>query len=85
MLYTVVPLERIYSYRTESVLGNTRNTEYAEGKDTAVEYRNIALKHGNVYTRIDGSDYVVEGIASTDMADYLNAEYMPGARIKREN
>lgn len=85
MLYTVVPLERIYSYRTESVLGNARNPGSAEGKDTAVEFRNIALKHGNVYTRIDGSDYVVEGIASTDMADYLNAEYMPGARIRREN
>ncbi len=85
MLYTVIPLERIYSYRTESILGNTRYPESTEGKDTAVEYRNIALKHGNVYTKLDGSDYVVEGIVSTDMADYLNAEYMPGSRIRREN
>ena len=85
MLYTVVPLERIYSYRTESILGNTRYPESVEGKATAVERRNIALKHGNVYTRLDGSDYVVEGVASTDMADYLNTEYMPGARIRREN
>ena len=85
MLYTVVPLERIYSYRTQSILGNTHYPESAQGKDTAVEYRNIALKHGNIYTRIDGSDYIVEGIASTDMADYLNEEYMPGARIRREN
>jgi hypothetical protein len=85
MLYTVVPLERIYSYRTESILGNTRYPESAEGKDTAVEYSNVPLKHGNIYTRLEGSDYVVDGIASTDMADYLNAEYMPGARIRREN
>ncbi|MFU0826513.1 MAG: YlzJ-like protein [Lachnoclostridium sp.] len=82
MLYTVTPLEKIYSNRTESVLGNTRNPELPDGKNTTVEYRNISIKHGNIYVRKDGSDYEVEGILSTDMADYLNRSYMPGARIK---
>lgn len=84
MLYTVVPLERIYSYRTESVLGNTRQDGSGKPEPGDAEYKNITLKHGNVYTRREGTDYVVEGISSTDMADYLNKEYMPGARIKSD-
>ncbi|MGB8455418.1 MAG: YlzJ-like family protein [Anaerocolumna sp.] len=80
MLYTVVPLERIYSNRTESILGNTHQKE--EGKEiTSVEYKNITIKHGRVHARRDGENYVVEGINSTDMGDYLNKDYMPGAII----
>ncbi len=85
MLYTVVPLERIYSYRTESILGNTSQKEDKEGENTAVEYKDISLKHGSVYARRDGGNYIVEGISSTDMEDYLNKDYMPGAVIKTDN
>lgn len=85
MLYTVVPLERIYSCRTESILGKTRSAEIMKDKETAVEYKNISIKHGNVYARRDGSDYIVEGILSTDMADYLNKSYMPGTKMKADN
>jgi hypothetical protein len=82
MLYTVMPLERIYSYRTESVLGNTGQLEFQNAGDTAVEYRDISLEHGSVRARRDGENFVVEGINSTDMRDYLNEEYVPGAVIK---
>ncbi len=81
MLYTVVPLERIYSYRTESILGSSRQKEEGEKEDTAVEYKDITLKHGRIHARRDGENYVVEGINSTDMGDYLNKDYMPGAAI----
>lgn len=81
MLYTVVPLERIYSYRTESILGkSSRNTENKE--DSEVEYKQVELQHGRVYARRDGDNYVVDGICSTDMSDYLNNEYAPGAVLK---
>jgi hypothetical protein len=82
MLYTVVPLERIYSYRTESILGNTSQKDKGKNGDTLAEYKNINLKHGRICARRDGENYVVEGISSTDMCDYLNGEYMPGAVIK---
>lgn len=82
MLYTVVPLERIYSYRTESVLGISKDTELKNTGDTAVEYRDINLEHGSVRARRDGENFVVEEINSTDMSDYLNKEYMPGSVIK---
>lgn len=81
MLYTVVPLERIYSYRTESILINTHQKEEEKKEDTAVEYRDITLKHGRISARRDGDNFIVEGINSTDMGDYLKKEYMPGAVI----
>ncbi len=83
MLYTVVPLERIYSYRTESILGNSDRRDKEKNGDT-FEYKNINLKHGRIYARRDGENYVVDGIYSTDMCDYLNKEYMPGAVIKNQ-
>ncbi len=80
MLYTIVPLERIYSYRTKSIIASKRNT--AEKQDLEKdEFVNIALQHGQVYARRDGDHYVVDGICSTDMNDYLNENYSLGASI----
>ncbi len=84
MLYTVVPLERIYSCRTESVLGNTHSDGTGKAGVTDVEYKSITLQHGNIYARRDGENYIVEGVNSTDMNDYLNQEYTPGTVIKNQ-
>ncbi|WMJ88344.1 YlzJ-like family protein [Anaerocolumna sp. MB42-C2] len=80
MLYTVVPLERIYSNRTESLLINTHEKEDKK-EDTAVEFKDITLKHGKISARREGENYIVEGINSTDMRDYLKKEYSPGSVI----
>lgn len=82
MLYTVVPLERIYA--------NPRSNETSKKKDLnkqsealeEAEYRDIQLRHGRVIARRDGDNYVVEKINSTDMSDYLNEEYAPGKSIE---
>jgi hypothetical protein len=81
MLYTVVPLERIYSCRTESILGNSSRNK-ANTQDEQVEYRQVSLPNGRVYARRDGDNYVIDGISSTDMCDYLNHEYSPGSILK---
>lgn len=74
MLYTVVPLERIYV---------DHNAKDQVIKETAEpEYKEVILKHGRVVTRRDGDNYVVQKINSTDMSDYLNADYSPGKVIK---
>ncbi len=74
MLYTVVPLERIYV--------DQRAKEQAKKEETEPQYKEVLLKHGRVVTRRDGDNYVVQKINSTDMSDYLNAEYSPGKIIK---
>lgn len=80
MLYTIMPLERIYSYKTQSILGNGTSKDELKG-DAATEYRTISLNHGSVYARRDGDKYIVDGILSTDMNDYLNPLYFPGSSI----
>lgn len=82
MLYTTVPLERIYSYRTKSIITSKRNTA-DEQELEKTEFVNIALQHGQVYARRDGDRYVVDGICSTDMTDYLNEKYSLGASISK--
>ncbi len=78
MLYTVRPLERVYA----------RPTSYTDikqeiGKDqTEAQYREVNLQHGRVITRREGDEYVVEGVTSTDMQDYLNEKYTPGKNLK---
>ena len=74
MLYTVVPLERIYV--------DQRAKEQAKKEETEPQYKEVLLKHGRVVTRRDGDNYVVQKINSTDMSDYLNDEYSPGKIIK---
>ena len=81
MLYTVVPLERVYhNFRENDQLkfqSDGRNQQLADQP----EYREIMLKHGRVVTRRDGDNYIIEKINSTDMGDYLNAEYAPGQYV----
>lgn len=75
MLYTVVPLERIY------VDQNAKDQAVKEA--TEPEYKEVLLKHGRVVTCRDGENYVIQRINSTDMCDYLNQEYSPGMIIKQ--
>lgn len=82
MLYTVMPLERIYTCRTESILKNSNHFDDITSASTAEEYKNIALPHGRIYARRDGDNYIVDGINSTDMSDYLNSNYVLGSIIK---
>jgi hypothetical protein len=78
MLYTVRPLERIYA----------RPASYSDIKQekpkdqTEASYREVNLRHGRVVTRREGDEYVVEGVSSTDMQDYLNEQYSPGKNFK---
>ncbi|BCJ95149.1 hypothetical protein acsn021_27180 [Anaerocolumna cellulosilytica] len=81
MLYTIVPLERIYSCRTESVIRGRRLDNDSGEMSTDVEYKRIALRHGHIYARREGEGYIVDGILSTDMADYLDKNYFPGKSI----
>ncbi|MGN6713710.1 YlzJ-like family protein [Anaerocolumna jejuensis] len=74
MLYTVTPLDRIYTDRTESLIKSKRT----EKKSTDVEQSSFDVEHGKIYTRKEGEGYIIEGIQSTDMQDYLNPVYSPG-------
>lgn len=74
MLYTVVPLERIYV--------DHRAREQAKKEESMPEFKEIFLKHGRVIARREGDNYVVHSINSTDMKDYLNLDYYPGQIIK---
>ena len=74
MLYTVTPLERIYSDRTEPLIKSNR----IEIESTNVEQGSFSVKHGKIYTRKEGENNIIEGIQSTDMQDYLNPVYSPG-------
>lgn len=79
MLYTVVPLERIYSYRTESLIISKNSYEDKSNPDT--EYKTVSLPHGRVYAKRHGDNYIVDRVTSTDMSDYLNPGYAPGMVI----
>ena len=75
MLYTVVPLERIYRSRTKADL-----TNYDESEDT-MEFKDIAIANGFVRARREKNHYIVDGIHSTDMNDYLDDRFAPGSII----
>ena len=70
MLYTVRPLERIYFDMNKA---SDSNQESYQTFDTA---------YGHVYTRQVGNEYIVERISSTDMSDYLDERYQPGATFR---
>jgi hypothetical protein len=74
MLYTVVPLERIYVDQSVK--------DIAAKDEAEPEYKEVLIRHGRVVARRDGENYVVQKIISTDMSDYLNADYSPGKVIK---
>lgn len=72
MLYTVVPLERIYKSRMDDKLQNPT-------KD--LEYKEILMPHGRVLARREGDCYLVDRVLSTDMSDYLKEDLYPGKFI----
>ncbi|HKL99332.1 MAG TPA: YlzJ-like family protein [Mobilitalea sp.] len=76
MLYTVMPLERIYTDFNE------RNKPAKKSEDTETqEYKEVMLEHGRVVTRREGDNYIIERIHSTNMTDYLNKDYTPGNTV----
>jgi hypothetical protein len=79
MLYTVMPMERIYHNFMEKQQENTAKAKVEQEG----EFREVLLPHGRVVTRRNGKEYVVERLNSTNMGDYLNDEYSPGKAIKK--
>ncbi len=77
MLYTVMPLERIYA-RPASYT-DIRQERTAD--NSTLRYREVTLPHGRIVTRQEGEGYVIERVNSTDMKDYLNAAYSPGRNM----
>ena len=75
MLYTSMPLERIYSTRFSQSGVNRQQAEEAV-------YSEVSLPHGHIRTRTEGDQSYVDSIFTTNLSDYLNPEYMPGAIYK---
>ena len=71
MLYTSVPLERVY-----------KDFSQPDNSNENVEYKEVILPHGRIVTKRDGDNYVIEKINSTQMSDYLSDEYIPGKSIQ---
>ena len=80
MLYTVMPLERIYA----RPLSYTDIRHEKPKNESELEYRDVPLKHGRVLTRREGENYIIERVNSTDMSDYLNDEYVAGKIYKSD-
>ncbi|MDF2943863.1 MAG: hypothetical protein K0S01_2721 [Herbinix sp.] len=78
MLYTVIPLERIYATPNN----NQKENKDKQKEEAEAEYREVTLPHGRIVTRRDGENYVIERVNSTDMTDYLKDDYVPGKNIK---
>jgi len=75
MLYTSRPLERIYAPPEVFDQSKKKKDDVADSK---IEYKEVNLPNGRILTRRDGDNYIIERINSTDMSDYLKAEYSPG-------
>lgn len=75
LLYTVRPLERIY------VDKNKAPDDESKGKATTKE-RIFDTEYGKVYTTQVDDEYIVSGIQSTCMSDYLDERYQPGAKFE---
>lgn len=80
MLYTIVPLERVYNNRAKSILDEYK-VQGLLPQDETIKFEDIPLDHGRISVRREGDSYVVNQIKSTDMADYLNVNYNPGNKI----
>lgn len=80
MLYTAMPLERIYhqfasmqnpssplpAFPDDSTMFHTKKTT-------------VHLPNGTVTVVKNGKECIIESVNSTDMTDYLNKKYCPGA------
>lgn len=80
MLYTVRPLERIYA--PPEVFDHSRDNNPKATEGIVDEYKEVLLPNGRIVTRRQGEAYIIERINSTDMADYLNEDYVPGQSYK---
>lgn len=78
MLYTVMPLERVYA----RPVSYTDIKQERPKESQEAEYQEVILPHGRVITRREGEGFIVERINSTDMSDYLKEDYTPGKSIK---
>lgn len=74
MLYTAVPLERIYH--------NFRESEKEESQ-LSNEYKDFYTAHGRIHTKRTDDGYEIDYVNSTDMEDYLNDTYAIGKRVKQ--
>ena len=81
MLYTVRPLEQIYAVPSAFELHKQASSSAQAKAGESTEYREVLLRNGRIVTRRDGDNYVIERVNSTDMQDYLNAEYSPGKNM----
>ncbi len=80
MLYTVVPLERIYSNKVRSILDEYK-VQGLMPQDEPSMFKDIPIAHGKISARLEGDKYIVNRVNSTDMVDYLNVDYSPGNQI----
>ncbi|MDF2800548.1 MAG: hypothetical protein K0S61_451 [Anaerocolumna sp.] len=82
MLYTITPLERVYvdnnSKAEDSVTFKDKN-------DEGQELKTYSLSHGRVYVKKKGDHYIIDGIQSTDMSDYLKKEFALGEKYQTES
>ncbi len=82
MLYTSVPLERIYHNFSENDKPKAKDGQTDQKPDANEDYKEVMLKHGRLVTKRDGDNYVIQKVYSTDMGDYLNDQYSPGKMYK---
>ena len=81
MLYTARPLERIYAnpevFRSDNRIKDRENVQ-----PNSPEYEEVILPNGRITTRREGKKQVIERVNSTNMKDYLNKAYAPGANYE---
>ena len=81
MLYTVVPLDRIYQNQARSMFYHINPVSELTQSETI--YDTVNMEHGFADVRYTEEGYVIERLHSTNMADYLKEEYQPGYLVKR--
>ncbi len=82
MLYTSVPLERVYHNFREENKPKEKNGPTDHKNNTEDGYKEVMLKHGRIVTKRDGDNDIIQKVYSTDMGDYLNEKYIPGKQYK---
>lgn len=91
MLYTSMPLDRIYNNQVNSLIipSNRQNqaiyqSESAKWNESSedMNMKLIELPHGRIYAKKQGAGYIVHSVQSTNFEDYLSTEYNIGNEIK---
>lgn len=67
MLYTVRPLERIYTDLNCKV------------EEKPQEIKMFETEHGQIYAKKCEDKYIIDQLVSSEMSDYLKEEYQPGS------